>query len=298
VYAGRYATYKKVEEFGNEKDATDSMIGSGWKTYANARNTVKDLRALIVSRQSDLAGGAPKAKPLPDFVEPCNRLLDAGESRRIQTIANTYLQQSIDSVQNGLFFPYVMTTENPPKGYTMTAGRNLLLAWERDFNSEAYPTVPDNVKSRLNAIKEVLEAMKRAPDQWAKIDAENKKENARYSSELKAHRFEVSVQQQNTWKTANGHDIFSVALGSSVPIGSFGYDEGLDISLRDTATGAATSFRVTRNNAPSTNKSGVTVSIQEKGERPKPPQLKKFEAPEFTAPSKADLLQKLRGSGN
>jgi hypothetical protein len=42
----------------------------------------------------------------------------------------------------------------------------------------------------------------------------------------------------------------------------------------------------------------VTVSIQEKGERPKPPQLKKFEAPEFTAPSKADLLQKLRGSGN
>jgi hypothetical protein len=201
-------------------------------------------------------------------------------------------------VERGLFFPFVMTTERAPANYTMTAGRNLLLAWERDFGAESYASVPDNVKSRLGAIREALEPMKRAPEQYAKIEAENKKEKDRYQDEVKGHRFDVSVSQQNTWKTANGRDIYSVALGSSVPVGSFGYDGQLEIVLRDTATGASTSFSVNRNNAPSANKSGVSVSIQERGTRPKAPQLKKFEPPEFTAPNKADLLQKLRGSAN
>jgi hypothetical protein len=297
VYAGRYATYKKVEDIANEKDPTDNLIGSGWKPYANARAAIKDMRMLIVSRQPDLAGANSKARPLPDFVEACKVLLDNGEIRRVAALANGYLQQSIDSFEKGIFFPFVRS-EKAPAGVTMSSMRNLLLNWERDFAAEAYPSVPDNVKNRLSAIKESLEDMKRAPEQYNKLDAENSKERARYADEMRNHRFEVSVSQQNRWKTANGRDIFSVALGSSVPVGSFGYDGSLDISLKDPTTGASTSVSVSKGDAPSANKSGVSISIQERGTRPKPPVLKKAEPPEFTAPIKVDILQKLKGSAN
>jgi hypothetical protein len=178
----------------------------------------------------------------------------------------------------------------------MTAGRTLLNKWDGDFNSETYPTVPDNVKARLAAIKESLEPMRRAPDQYAKIEAENKKEKDRFNEEMRGHRFDVSIGQQNKWKTANGKDIYSIALGSSVSLGSFGYDESLPITLRDSATGESTSFTVSRANAGGVSRSGVSVSVSERGQRPKAAVIKKFEPPEFTAPIKADILQKLKGN--
>ncbi len=298
VYAGRYATYKKAEEIANGKDSAGGLVGSGWKEFSTVRNSIKDLRSLLTARLPDLSAAAAKTKPLPDFLEPCNRLLESGEKRRLEALVQAYLQESATSVKTGLFFPFVMTTDKAPAGWAHSKAKGLISSWEKDFGAEAYASISDSAKSRLSGLKESLERMKKAPEDFEKISAANKAEKDRFEDDMKGFKYVVSVQQQNKWKTANGNNIYDIPLGSYVSVGSFSYGGSLSIGLSDPATGSRGGVRVDSGDVGTKSSSGVTVRVEAHGTRPKPPQYKKFEPPDFSAPSKSEILQKLQSSGN
>ncbi len=298
VYAGRYATYKKAEEIANGKDSTEGLVGSGWKEFSTVKNSIKDLRSLLTARLPDLSAAAAKTKPLPDFLGPCNQLLESGEKRRIEALVQAYVQESANSVKTGLFFPFVMTADKAPAGWAQTKAKGLISSWEKDFGAEAYASISDSAKSRLSGLKENLERMKKAPEDFEKISNANKAEKDRFEDDMKGFKYVVSVQQQNKWKTANGSNIYDIPIGSFVHIGSFSYGGSLSIGLSDSATGAKGGIRVDAGDVGTKSSSGVTVKVEAQGTKPRPPQYKKYEPPDFSAPSKSEILQKLQSSGN
>jgi hypothetical protein len=281
-----------VEETAGQKDTTAELIGTSWKPLNTVATTFKDLREVVLARKTDLAPAVAKAKPLPDFAAPCDQLLNAGYDRRRNAIAQAYLDQSIAAVQTRIYFPYVMPGEKVPSNWNPTIGASLIAGWERDFAADQ-SIVPDEVKSRLTGIKNNLEGMKKGPEDYAKLFAENKKEQDRYNSEMKDFKYNVSVQQQAEWYTAEGKDVYGVKLGSWVYVGSFTHNGQLTINL--SKPGGSGSVTVSAKDVGEGEQRNINIKVTESGPKPKMYQYKEYEPPFFTAPRKSDILQKLQG---